>query len=143
MAVELYVNSLWTTEEAFNSDAAKPADAVWGTNVFASMAAALNAVDEQTETIKVSSDVIETIAAEEKIVTLSKNLEIVGAGDSVVNVTLNDGGYKQLIFAAADGASDIAVKFSNINITAPKSQVIFGGAEYDAENNVTCSPLTA
>ncbi|MBE6379707.1 MAG: hypothetical protein E7047_02120, partial [Lentisphaerae bacterium] len=113
-------------------------------NAFTSMAAALKAVTSQTERIEVSTDITESIAAENTVVTLSKDLEIKGTGNAVSNVTMNDGGYKTLTFKAADGVSDIDVKFTNVNLVAPKTQVIFGGAEYAADGSVVnSSPVTA
>ena len=34
---DVYVNSLWTTEDAFNNDVTKPAGAVWGGNVYSNL----------------------------------------------------------------------------------------------------------
>ena len=87
-----------------------------GVNAFASFVEALKNVIADTAAIVLSGDVTEDIPAEALTVTLAQDLEIKGEGV----VTLNNGGYKRLTFAGAD------VKFSGVELVAPKTQIIFG-----------------
>ena len=128
MAATIYVNSLWTDEDVFNADAGKAADAVWGVNAFASFVSALDAVTAETDKIEVAGEIVEDIPAEARIVTLSKDLTISSADGSAASVTLNNGGYKMLIFESAEGAEDITVSFSNVSVVAPRTQIIFGNS---------------
>jgi len=53
MAGTIYVNSLWSDEAAFNADSNKPADAVWGTNAFATINGAVTEAKKSTEAVSV------------------------------------------------------------------------------------------
>ena len=123
---KLYVNAAFTENNL-------AAGQILGINAFTGMTAALKAVAPATESIEVTGDVTEDIPAEALTVTLSKDLIIAGSGETASVVTLNNGGYKTLIFGAADGAEDIDVKFENIQLLAPKTPVIF---EFDISANV-------
>ena len=49
----IYVNSVWTDEAAFNADSNKPADAVWGTNAFATVKSAVAEAKKSEEFVTI------------------------------------------------------------------------------------------
>ena len=124
---KLYVNAAFTENNL-------AAGQELGINAFTSFVAALKAVTADTDTIEVTGAITEDIPAEAMNVVLSKDLAITGT-DAVV--TLNNGGYKKLIFSAADGAEDIDVSFSGVELVAGKTQIIFGDVVTDDSGAVT------
>jgi len=133
---KLYVNAAFTENNL-------AAGQILGINAFTGMTAALKAVAPATESIEVTGDVTEDIPAEALTVTLSKDLIIAGSGETASVVTLNNGGYQALIFGAADGAENIDVKFENIQLIAPKTQVIFGNSADADDGSTVYSPVNA
>ena len=129
-----YVDSAWAGRENGASVWIGEKCYILGTNAFSSFAEALKAVNETTGEIVISGEIAEDIPAEELVVSLSKNLTITGAEGS--SITLNNGGYKALVFGAAEGAEDISVNFSGVNLTADKTQIIFGNTTTDEEGNL-------
>ena len=112
----LYVNGSWSALSEGSKVAADGKVVEVGTNAFGSFVNVIGMINEETEAVVVAGDVTEDIAAANMIVTLSQDLEIRGKG----TVTLNNGGYKKLVFAGAD------VKIAGVELVAPRTQVIFG-----------------
>ncbi len=90
MAGTIYVNSLWSDEAAFTADSNKPADAVWGTNAFATINGAVTEAKKSTEAVSI------VIYGGE----YTENINI-GGKTFVEDGTTYVGG---ISFAAADGA---------------------------------------
>lgn len=129
---ELFVDASFTADNVGEGK-------LLGFNAFTSFAEALKAVNETTGKIVISGEIAEDIPAEELVVSLSKNLTVTGAEGS--SITLNNGGYKALVFGAAEGAEDISVNFSGVNLTAGKTQIIFGNTTTDEEGNLVALPV--
>ena len=73
----VYVNEKWTDESAFSADAEKPADAVWGVNVFSDFSSAYEAA-AAGDTVRIISGAVFTgNTAGSSANTWNKNVDII------------------------------------------------------------------
>ena len=103
----IYVNNLWTDEAAFNADSNKPADAVWGTNAFATTKeayiAARNLGGEIT--IDITNAAIESL--------LEGTIGFGNAGnDGIYTITGGDG-RNTTSYGISTASTDIPIKFQD------------------------------